>query len=195
MSGIALSRFSNHRLTAHAPIRGTTTTRKRRMKPRLHIVLGLVAGAWFGAAAATPPPQAKDTMIMHATGTFDIKLNPQTVDNAEAQAANLARLSFDKQFHGALDATGKGEMLASGDGTQSGAYVAIEKISGSLQGRTGGFMLTHSAVMNRGVPENWSIVVVPDSGTGQLTGLGGTMKITIVDGKHFYELDYTLPKS
>lgn len=85
-------------------------------------------------------------------------------------------------------------MLASGDAGQSGAYVAIEKVTGSLHDRRGSFVLVHSAVMNRGVPESWAVAVVPDSGTEQLAGLSGTMKITIENGKHFYDLSYTLPE-
>jgi len=84
-------------------------------------------------------------------------------------------------------------MLASSDGGKSGAYVAIEKITGTLQDRKGSFVLLHSAVMDQGVPVNWSVAVVPDSGTGQLQGISGTMKITIADGKHFYDFDYSLP--
>lgn len=132
---------------------------------------------------------------MHVSGTFDVKLEPQKNDNPQAEAAGLARLSLEKQYHGALEATGNGEMLASGDGQESGAYVAIESITGSLQGKSGRFVLVHSAVMRHGVPENWSVAVVPDSGTEQLEGLSGTMKITIDEGKHYYDFEYTLPES
>jgi hypothetical protein len=130
---------------------------------------------------------------MHATGSFDVKVNPQTADNPEAQASALARLSLDKQFHGDLEATGHGEMLAAGDGSQSGAYVALEKVSGSLRGRHGSFVLVHRALMVQGTPQEWTVVVVPDSGTGELSGLGGAMQITIANGKHTYDFSYTLP--
>jgi hypothetical protein len=132
---------------------------------------------------------------MHASGSFDIKLEPQKTDNPQAQAASIGRLSLEKQYHGVLAAVGKGEMLATRDSQQSGAYVAIERVTGTLQGRSGSFALVHSAAMKRGVPENWSVAVVPDSGTEQLTGLSGTLKITIDGGKHLYDFHFTLPES
>jgi hypothetical protein len=132
---------------------------------------------------------------MNASGSFDVKLEPQKTDNPHAQAANLGRLSIHKQIRGAIEGTSNGEMLAIRDEQQSGAYVAIERVTGSLQGRSGSFVLMHSAVMKRGVPESWSVAVVPDSGTEQLAGLSGTMKITINDGGHFYDFQYALPES
>ena len=132
---------------------------------------------------------------MHAKGTFDVKVTPQAADNPEAGASGVARLSLSKQVHGELEATGVGEMLASGDGSQSGAYVAIEKVSGSLQGLRGTFVLVHRALMVGGTPQEWSVAVVPDSGSGQLQGLAGSMRITIAEGRHFYDFSYTLPKS
>lgn len=131
--------------------------------------------------------------MTHATGRFDVEVQPQQPDNPQAQAAGLGRLSLDKQFHGALQARSQGEMLASGDGTESGAYVAIEKVDGTLDGRRGSFVLVHRAVMNRGTPENWSVDVVPDSGTGQLAGLRGSMTITVAGGEHLYDFEYALP--
>lgn len=153
---------------------------------------GVAAAAWLGTvAAAQPAPEPTD---MHMHGIFDVDIHPQQPDNAQAQAAQISRLSIDKRYHGALDASGQGEMLASGDGSQSGAYVAIEKVTGALRGRKGSFVLVHSAVMSNGIPAQWSVAVVPDSGTGQLTGLAGAMRITIADGKHFYDFDYSLPE-
>jgi Protein of unknown function (DUF3224) len=70
----------------------------------------------------------------------------------------------------------------------------IERVTGTLRGRNGSFVLQHAAVVNRGMPE-LRIAVVPDSGTGQLTGLSGTMNIKIADGKHSYDFEYTLPES
>jgi hypothetical protein len=142
-----------------------------------------------GTAAQT----LKETVPMQATGTFDVKVAPQKPDNAPAQASGVARLSLDKQFHGDLEATGQGEMLASGDGTQSGAYVAIEKVTGSLHGRSGSFYLVHRALMVQSTPQEWTVVVVPDSGTGALQGISGAMRIEITEGKHFYHFDYDLP--
>lgn len=104
-------------------------------------------------------------------------------------------MSLDKQWHGDLAGVSKGEMLSVGTGAKgtSGAYVAIEQFSGTLAGRTGSFALQHSATMTRGVPK-MTITVVPDSGTEQLVGLTGTLNITIADGKHSYDFEYTLPE-
>lgn len=129
----------------------------------------------------------------HATGTFDVKLTPQTDDkNADP---SLARMTIDKQFHGDLEGTSKGQMLAAGDPKTSGVYVAIEKFNGTLKGRSGGFILHHTGLMTRGVPQ-LSITVAPESGTGQLAGVAGKMTINIAaDGKHSYDLEYTLPEA
>ncbi len=130
-------------------------------------------------------------MTTRARGQFDVKLTPQaTGDPADSPA--LGRLSIDKQFHGDLEATSKGEMLTAGTGVQGSAgYVAIERVIGTLRGLNGSFALQHSGTMTRGAPQ-LSITVVPDSGTGQLAGLAGKMTIEIADGKHSYELEYTL---
>lgn len=134
-------------------------------------------------------------MSTHVSGPFDVKINPQKADNKEAEAANLGRMSIDKQFRGDLDATSKGEMLSVlNDAKDSGGYVAIERVSGTLNGRAGTFVLQHNATMSRGA-YHLNVIVVPDSGTGQLAGLEGSMTIKIVDGKHFYEFDYTLPEA
>jgi len=100
-------------------------------------------------------------------------------------------MSIEKQFMGDLSATSQGEMLsASGSVNGSAGYVAIEKVTGTLHGREGTFMLQHTGTMNRGVP-SLSITVIPDSGTGALAGLTGTMQI-IIDGKrHSYIFDYS----
>jgi hypothetical protein len=127
-----------------------------------------------------------------ATGPFDVKINPQSAYNTDP-AALLGRMSIDKQFHGDLDATSKGEMLTAGSAVNgSAAYVAVERVTGSLRGKSGAFALQHTGMLNRGAP-SLVINVVPDSGTGDLEGLTGTMSIEIVDGKHSYVFDYTLP--
>lgn len=130
------------------------------------------------------------------TGPFEVKILPQKPDNPPAEAANLGRMSIDKQFHGALEGTSKGEMLSvMSEVKGSGAYVAIERVTGTLDGRSGSFVLYHHATMNRGVPQ-LSIAVAPDSGTAELTEIAGTMNIRIeAGGKHFYEFDYSLPAS
>jgi len=132
-------------------------------------------------------------MMIHASGTFEVKIIPQKPDNKEAESANLGRMSIDKQFYGDLEATSKGEMLSAATEVKGSAgYVAIERVSGTLHGRSGTFILQHSGTMTRNAPQ-MSVTVVPDSGTGQLVGLAGKMTIKIADGKHFYEFDYTLP--
>ena len=130
-------------------------------------------------------------MQNHASGRFDVKLQPIDVYN-KAEGAGLGHMSIDKQFHGDLDATSQGEMLsAMGSVKGSAGYVAIERVSGTLHGRSGSFVLQHNATMTRGEPY-LNIIVVPDSGSGELAGLSGTMKIIIADGKHSYEFDYAL---
>ena len=132
-------------------------------------------------------------MTNHASGTFDVTITPQAQDEAEGSA--IGRLTIDKQFHGDLQASSKGQMLAAGTATEGSAgYVAIEQATGTLHGRRGTFMLQHNGTMARGAGQ-LTITVVPDSGTGQLVGLAGTMSITIVDGKHSYEFEYTLAES
>jgi len=131
--------------------------------------------------------------MSHASGTFDVKITPQTDDKGGDPA--LSRMTFDKQFHGDLEGTSKGQMLAAGDAKTSGVYVAIEKFSGTLKGRSGTFILHHTGLMTRGVPQ-LSITVAPDSGTGQLAGLTGKLTINIAaDGKHSYDFEYTLPET
>ena len=156
----------------------------------------------FGSAAfAQTPSQISGTIqkealsMIHARGTFEVKLTPQKPDNKEAESANLGRMSIDKKFSGDLEATSKGEMLsAMTDVKGSAGYVAIERVSGKLHGRSGTFVLQHSGTMTRNAPE-LSITVVPDSGTGQLVGLAGKMTIQVDAGKHFYEFDYMLPET
>lgn len=132
-------------------------------------------------------------MSNHAAGPFDVKVTPQ--DDKSGDAA-LGRMTIDKQYHGNLEATGKGQMLTAGtDVKGSGAYVAIERVTGTLNGRTGSFVLQHSGTMTKGVPQ-LTISVVPDSGTGQLAGIAGKMNIIIAaDGKHSYDFGYTLPNT
>ena len=126
-----------------------------------------------------------------ATGPFDVQRTAEPPYHSE-DGVVLARSHFDKRFHGPLDATGSVEMIAAGTGVRGSAgYVAVEHIRGTLDGRAGGFVLMHTGVMNRGAP-SLTVTVVPDSGTGELTGLRGQMAIDITDGKHLYRLDYTL---
>ncbi len=129
-------------------------------------------------------------MSTRATGTFDVKLTPQTMSGAAG--ATLGRMSLEKQFHGDIEGTSTGEMLTAGTSVQGSAgYVAMEHVSGALHGRRGSFSLQHFGTMTRGTP-HLTIAVVPDSGTDQLVGLAGKLTIKITAGKHFYEFEYTL---
>ncbi|MEP6897218.1 MAG: DUF3224 domain-containing protein [Rhodanobacter sp.] len=129
---------------------------------------------------------------MHASGTFEVKMAPQPAEEHVGDAS-IGRMGLDKRYNGDLDATGLGQMLATGTPVQGSAgYVAMERVSGTLGSRRGAFNLQHSGTMTRGEP-SLSISVVPDSGTDELTGLAGTLTITITDGKHSYDFEYTLP--
>jgi hypothetical protein len=131
-------------------------------------------------------------MTRHAEGTFDVKMTPLAADDATAGTA-IGRFGLDKQFHGDLEGTSKGEMLSAGDPAKGSAgYVAIEHITGTLQGHSGSFALQHTGTMDGG-GFKLSVVVVPGSGTGELAGIGGTLNIVIAAGKHSYTFDYTLP--
>jgi hypothetical protein len=129
---------------------------------------------------------------MDARGPFDVKLVPRANDDSAMEAA-IGRMSLDKQFHGDLEATSKGQMLAFRSPVDGSAgYVAMERVSGMLHGKQGTFVLQHSGTMTRGVP-GLVVTVVPDSGTDELAGLAGAMMIIIADKKHSYEFKYTLP--
>ncbi len=131
-------------------------------------------------------------MSQRATGSFDVKVTPQKPDTQVARAANLSRLTIDKRFHGDLEGISKGEMLALQTEMGSAGYVALERVTGKLKGRSGSFVLQHFATMTRGEPHA-QIAVVPDSATGELRGLAGKMSITVdADGGHSYEFDFKL---
>jgi len=160
-------------------------------------VAGLCLFLVVGCSASSIQPhspnavQKEARMSTRASGTFEVKLNPQALSDNVADAT-LGRMSIDKQFHGDLEATSKGEMLTAGTGVKGSAgYVAIERVSGTLHGRSGTFVLQHSGTMTRGEP-HLTITVVPDSGTGQLAGLAGKMEILIAGGNHSYDFEYTL---
>lgn len=126
-----------------------------------------------------------------AVGAFDVRLTPQAAED-QTDPAPLGRMLIDKQFHGDLQAVSKGQMLALSTAVKGSAgYVALERVQGRLHGRNGAFVLQHSGTMQRGV-QHLSVTVVPDSGTGELTGLAGKMNIDIGGGKHSYDFEYTL---
>lgn len=167
----------------------------RAMLPAIGCV-AMVSGCAFDVSARVAnvsTMQKGPGMTTRASGSFDVKINPQVADgNDKAEGAVPGRMLLDKQFHGDLNAVGKGQMLAAMTAFKGSAgYVAIEQVTGTLAGRSGSFILQHTGTMNRGAP-SLSITVVPDSGTGELLGLAGKMNINIVEGKHFYEFDYTL---
>ena len=127
-----------------------------------------------------------------AKGSFTVEMKPQSEANA-TDGVNLGRMSLDKRFEGDLVGTSKGEMLTALTPVKGSAgYVAIERVTGTLHGRTGTFVFQHSGSMDRGA-QQLSITVVPDSGTGELVGISGTFKLNIVDGMHHYEFEYSLP--
>lgn len=127
---------------------------------------------------------------MQAKGEFEVKLVPQ---QDELTIPLFGRMTINKTFRGDLEGTSQGQMLSSGTSIPNSAgYVAIERVEGKLHGRQGTFVLQHNATMNRGVP-NLNVIIVPDSGTGELEGLTGTLNIIIKDKKHYYEMEYVLP--
>ncbi len=144
------------------------------------------------AAAALALGLMKGGFMPHrATGTFEVKVEP-----VHGASTSFPRMTMDKQFHGDLEGTSQGEMMwVSGTVEGSGGAVAIERFSGSVQGRKGSFALVHNSTMRRGGEFSMIIRVVPDSGTDQLSGLTGTMEIIIEGKKHFYNFDFSLPGS
>ena len=135
-------------------------------------------------------PQSTKEKIMKITGPFEVKMTPADDKSADG----LTRMLLDKQYHGDLEGSAKGQMLTAGISTnKSGAYVAMEKFTGTVNGKSGTFALHHTGIMTEGKPD-LTIQVAPDSGTGELKGISGKMNIIIAaDGKHSYEFDYTLP--
>lgn len=171
-------------------------TNRKRFHRRTSVIAGMCLCLAALAAHAQAPLQNSNStqkekiMKKHASGTFDVKMNPQT-----SYDESIGRMSIDKQLHGDLEATSKGEFLgAYGSVKGSAGYVAMEKVTGTLNGRSGTFVLQHSGTMTQGTPQ-LTVTVVPDSGTGQLVGLTGSLTIKIEGGKHFYEFDYTLPEA
>jgi len=130
--------------------------------------------------------------MSHAAGSFEVKLAPIV---SHDEGAKIGRFSLDKQYAGDLVATASGEMLAAMSDVQGSAvYVAIERVTGTLGGRAGSFALHHRGVMTRGAPD-LIVLIAPDSGTGELIGIAGTMTIEIRGRDHFYTIDYELPES
>ncbi|MCA9759293.1 MAG: DUF3224 domain-containing protein [Candidatus Eisenbacteria bacterium] len=128
---------------------------------------------------------------MLVRGDFDVRTIPQAPD--DPSAGPFGRLFLDKQFHGALEGTSRGQMMAFQCATKgSASYIALEQVTGTLEGRRGSFVLQHDAMMQNGETTRWNVLVVPDSGTDELTGITGEMKIVIEGGAHHYEFTYLL---
>ena len=127
-----------------------------------------------------------------ATGAFDVRRTAMESVDAGGDAA-FGRMRFEKRFHGGLDARSVVEMLSAGDpASGSAGYVAVEHVVGTLEGRSGSFMLQHAGTMDRGAA-SLVVTVVPGTGTGALAGLTGNLRIDIAaDGAHSYAFDYTL---
>jgi len=142
-----------------------------------------------GMMAQVGSTKVEGKTMHHAKGTFTVKIVPLT----PAPAEGLGRFSIDKEIHGDLEATTKGEMFSGGDPKAGAAgYVAIEVVTGTLEGKHGSFALQQMATMSPSGME-MKVVVVPGSGTGELKGISGTFVITIAEGKHSYDLEYELP--
>jgi hypothetical protein len=160
---------------------------KIRLRAAMIAIVATCSLADASTAAAQTIPIQEDTLVIRAIGPFEVRMAPLET------SAPIGRMSLDKTYHGDLEGTAVGEMMAAmGTVEGSAAYSAIEQFTGTLAGRTGTFMLQHTGVMNRGTP-SLVITVVPDSGTGELAGLSGTMNIIIEGGAHSYTFDYTLP--
>jgi Protein of unknown function (DUF3224) len=147
--------------------------------------------AAFGLMLATSAPaeSIREPFMLHAAGEFEVSLKP-----VSASDEALMRMSIDKQFHGDLEATSVGQMMAGGNEANGArVYVALETVTGTLKGRKGSFILAHRGTMSAN-GQALSVIIVPDSGTDQLTGIAGNLDIDIRDGKHFYTMDYTLPE-
>ncbi|MCI4364546.1 MAG: DUF3224 domain-containing protein [Thermoplasmata archaeon] len=131
-------------------------------------------------------------MTTNATGTFEVTMSPQGPDDI-AEGSTLSRLSLSKRFHGDLEAVSKGDMMtAMGEVEGSAGYVAIERVTGTLHGRRGSFVLQHGGIMTKS-SQQLTILVVPDSGSGELTGLSGRLAIKMEEGVHSYRFEYILP--
>ena len=148
------------------------------------------AALLLGLASLILAQQKNSSITYHVKGTFTVDVHPLT----PAPAEGLSRFSIDKQIHGDLEATSKGEMFSGGDPKQGVAgYVAIEVVTGTLKGKKGSFALQHTATMDQDGPR-MSVITVPGSGTGELKGISGTFDIQIANGQHSYDFEYTLPK-
>lgn len=131
----------------------------------------------------------------HARGTFEVKVTPEAQAPAPEGGVATSRMGLSKTFSGGVAGTATGTMIAAGTPApgQPATYVAIDQFRGTVDGRAGGFVLAHRGTMTRAGGGELSVVISPDSGTGALAGIEGTLSIEMREGKHFYDLAYTLP--
>lgn len=155
------------------------------------MMLAPVLAPVLALALMFTPAVQEAPMTRHATGTFDVSITP-VQPPGDAAPDNPGRMTLSKTFHGGIAGTAEGEMLGIMGPEQSGAYVAMERVRGTLDGRTGTFALVHRGLMDKGA-QDLLITVVPGSGTGELTGLTGVFHLTIEGGEHRYDLEYNLP--
>jgi Protein of unknown function (DUF3224) len=152
----------------------------------------------FPMLALAPSVEGKSrSMTHHATGTFVVSMTPEAQAAGPAGGVPTSRLGLLKTFSGGLEGSATGTMIAAGAPKpgSAAAYVAIDQFTGKLDGRSGGFVLVHRGTMTKAGAADLQVVVAPDSGTGELEGLSGTLTIRVEGGKHYYDLDYSLPKS
>ncbi len=127
-----------------------------------------------------------------ARGPMEVNIEPEA-PFLEQDGLKLNRNIVNKQFAGEMAGTSEAQMIAAFTATPGSAgYVAIEHFAGTVGGRSGSFVLQHSGTMNRGDAQ-LTVTIVPDSGTGELTGISGSLEIDNEDGNHSYTLDYKLP--
>lgn len=165
------------------------------MNVRVFLVVAMMPGLLATVpGVAEVSNQEKVMSEQRAEGTFEVSMQPDG-DAGKADEADLGKMALDKQYSGDLEATARGFMLTAMTETEGSAgYVAQERVSGTLAGREGGFVLQHWGMMDRGAQE-LQVRIVPDSGSGELNGISGELSIRIEDGVHYYTLDYHLPES
>ena len=188
---VAAVRATYKKARQHRPMRLSGAVATFAVAGCAWLSVGIASSTFAQSAPITGTARNGASVTARAKGMFDVKLTPQPTDGNLTGV--LDRMSADKQYRGDLDGVGDGQMLAARTPVKNSAgYVAVERVTGTLQGRSGSFVLLHRGVMDRGA-QSLTVTVVPDSGTDQLAGLAGTMGITITDGKHFYDFEYTLP--
>lgn len=164
------------------------------MNRRTLLVAAVLTALAAGAASTDPAARRDPAMTRTASGAFDVTIQPVAQEEFPG-GTSLGRYSLEKRYHGDLEAAAQGEMLTAGTAVEGSAgYVAIERVEGTLHGRSGSFVLQHLGRMGHGA-QHLTITVLPDSGTGELAGLEGELEIAITDGKHLYELRYTLSET